>query len=46
MSASKLSKRLMQLHCYGKTGNNVPHFSDFLHFVFVLFCFDYGLTSR
>ena len=32
MSTSKLSKRLMSLHCYGKTGNNVPHFSDFLHF--------------
>ena len=32
MSASKLSKRMMPLHCYGKTGNNVPHFLDFLHF--------------
>ena len=28
---SKLSKRLMSLHCYGKIGNNDPHFSDFLH---------------
>ena len=28
---SKLSKRLMTLHHYGKIGNNVPHFSDFLH---------------
>ena len=28
---SKLSKRLMALHHYGKIGNNVPHFSDFLH---------------
>ena len=27
---SKLSKRLMALHHYGKNGNNVPHFSDFL----------------
>ena len=31
MSASMLSKRLMPMHCYGKNGNNVPHFSDFLH---------------
>ena len=29
MSMSKLSKRLMSLHCYGKNGNNVPHFLDF-----------------
>ena len=29
VSTSKLSKRLMSLHCYGKIGNNVPHFSDF-----------------
>ena len=28
---SKLSKRLMSLHYYRKIGNNVPHFSDFLH---------------
>ena len=28
---SKLSKWLMALHHYGKNGNNVPHFSDFLH---------------
>ena len=27
----KLSKRLMLLHCYGKIGNNFPHFSDFIH---------------
>ena len=31
MSTSKLSKRLMALHHYVKNGNNVPHFSDFLH---------------
>ena len=31
MSTSKISKRLMALHHYGKNGNNVPHFSDFLH---------------
>ena len=31
MSTIKLSKRLMTLHHYGKIGNNVPHFSDFLH---------------
>ena len=31
MSASKLSKRLMPLHCNGKNCNNVPHFSNFLH---------------
>ena len=31
MSTSKLSKWLMALHHYGKIGNNVPHFSDFLH---------------
>ena len=31
MSRSRLSKRLMALHHYGKIGNNVPHFSDFLH---------------
>ena len=31
MSIGKLSKRLMALHHYGKIGNNVPHFSDFLH---------------
>ena len=31
MSTSKLSKRLMALHHYGKIGNNVPHFSDILH---------------
>ena len=30
MSTSKLSKRLMTLHHYGKIGNNV-HFSDFIH---------------
>ena len=29
VSTSKLSKRLMSLHCYGKIGNNVPHFLDF-----------------
>ena len=29
VSTSKLSKRLMSLHCYGKIGNYVPHFSDF-----------------
>ena len=29
VSTSKLSKRLMPLYCYGKIGNNVPHFSDF-----------------
>ena len=29
VSASKLLKRLMSLHCYRKNGNNVPHFSDF-----------------
>ena len=31
MSTSKLSKWLMTLHHYGKSGNNVSHFSDFLH---------------
>ena len=31
MSKSKLSKRLMALDYYVKIGNNVPHFSDFLH---------------
>ena len=31
MSTNKLSKRSMALHHYGKNGNNVPHFSDFLH---------------
>ena len=31
MSTIMLSKRLMSSHCYGKIGNNVPHFSDFLH---------------
>ena len=31
MSTSKLSKRLMPLHCNRKIGNNVPHFSDFLN---------------
>ena len=31
VSANKLSKHLMPLHCYGKNGNNVPHFLDFLH---------------
>ena len=31
VSSSNLSKRLMPLHCYGKIGNNVPHFSDFSH---------------
>ena len=31
MSTSKLSKRLMLLHCYGNIGNNVPNFLDFLH---------------
>ena len=32
MSTSKLSKRFMALHHYEKkNGNNVPHFSDFLH---------------
>ena len=31
VSTSKLSKRLMSLHCYGKIGNDFPHFSDFLH---------------
>ena len=31
VSTSKLSKRSMSLHCYGKIGNNVPHFSDFSH---------------
>ena len=31
MSTSKLSKRLMSLHCYGKIGNNVPNVSDVLH---------------
>ena len=28
---SRFSKRLMSLHCYGKIGNNVAHFSDFSH---------------
>ena len=28
---SRFSKRLMALHCYGKIGNNVAHFSDFSH---------------
>ena len=31
MSMSTLSKLLMALHHYGKIGNDVPHFSDFLH---------------
>ena len=31
VSTSKLSKRLTSLHCYGKLGNNVPYFLDFLH---------------
>ena len=31
MSTNKLSKRFMALHHYGKNGNYVPHFSDFLH---------------
>ena len=31
VSTSKLSKRLMSLHCYGEIANNVPHFSDFSH---------------
>ena len=31
MSTSKSSKRLMALQHYGKIGNNVPHFLDFLH---------------
>ena len=31
VSTSKLSKWFMSLHCYGKIGNNVPHFSDFSH---------------
>ena len=31
VSTSKLSKRLMSLHCCGKIGNNVPNFSDFSH---------------
>ena len=34
MSTSKSLKRLMSLHCYGKIGNNVPHFSDLLHLKF------------
>ena len=28
---SKLSKWSMTLHHYRKIGNNVPHFSDYLH---------------
>ena len=31
VSTSMLSKRLIPSHCYGKIGNNVPHFSDFSH---------------
>ena len=31
VSTSKLSKWFMSLHCYGKIGNNVPHFLDFSH---------------
>ena len=31
MSSSKLSKRLISSHCYGKNVNYVPHFSDFSH---------------
>ena len=31
MSTSKLTKRSMALHHYRKIGNNIPHFSDFLH---------------
>ena len=31
MSTRKLSKRSMLLHHYRKIGNNVSHFSDFLH---------------
>ena len=31
MSTRKFSKRLMAMHHNGKNGNNVPHFSDFLH---------------
>ena len=31
VSTSKLSKQSMALHHYRKIGNNVPHFSDFLH---------------
>ena len=31
MSIRELSKRLMLLHRYGKNGNSVPHFSDFLY---------------
>ena len=31
VSTTKLSKRLLSLHFYGKIGNNVPHFSDFSH---------------
>ena len=31
MSTSKLSKRLMSLHCYRNIGNSVPHVLDFLH---------------
>ena len=29
VSTSKLSKRLMSLHCYGENGTIVPHLSDF-----------------
>ena len=31
MSTSKLSKWSTAMHQYRKIGNNVPHFSDFLH---------------
>ena len=31
VSTSKLSKRVMTLHCYGKIRKNVPHFSNFSH---------------
>ena len=46
MSTSKLSKRSMALHHYRKIGNNVPHFSDFLHLkITILISYKYKLIK-
>ena len=40
VSTSKLSKRLIPVHCYGRIGNNFPHFSDFSRLKNTI-CIDY-----
>ena len=46
MSTSKLSKRLMALHHYGKIGNNVSYFLGILHLKITIYISYYHKQAK